>query len=82
MIPFIYCFPVCVLYGRDEYRELTEMERQELKTLAENKRIEFLKQKGVKEYFYGQNVVYARNQKNANRKAINKGYHLKLSDGK
>ena len=56
------------------YRELTDKEKDELKTIAENRRLERLKQKGVNEYFYGQNVIYARNQKNANRKAKSKGY--------
>lgn len=59
---------------RSEYRELTDKEKEELKVIAENKRIERLKQQGVNEYFYGQNVIYARNQKNADRKARNKGY--------
>jgi hypothetical protein len=59
---------------RDEYRELTEEEKERLKAIAEKKRIERLKQKGVSEYFYGQNVIYARDQKNADRKARNKGY--------
>lgn len=54
----------------DDYRELTE----QIKAIAEKKRIERLKQKGVNEYFYGVNTVYARNQKNADRKARNKGY--------
>ena len=59
---------------RSEYRELTDEEKEKLKAIAENKRIERLKQQGVNEYFYGQNVIYARNQKNADRKARNKGY--------
>ncbi len=59
---------------RSEYRELTDEEKAELKAIAEKKRLERLKQKGVNEYFYGQNVIYARNQKNADRKARNKGY--------
>lgn len=59
---------------RDEYRELTDEEKERLKAIAENKRIERLKQKGVSEYFYGQNVIYARDKKNADRKARNKGY--------
>jgi hypothetical protein len=59
---------------RSEYRELTDEEKEELKAIAEKKRLERLKQKGVNEYFYGQNVIYARDQKNADRKARNKGY--------
>lgn len=30
--------------------------------------------KGLKEFFYGENKIYALNQKNADRKARNKGY--------
>jgi len=56
---------------RSKYRELTDEEKAELKAIAEKKR---LKQQGVNEYFYGQNVIYARNKKNADRKARNKGY--------
>jgi hydroxylamine reductase (hybrid-cluster protein) len=59
---------------RSEYRELTDEEKEQLKAIAEKKRIERLKQKGVSEYFYGVNSVYARDQKNADRKARNKGY--------
>ena len=61
-------------YEDESYRELTAMEREELQAIAERKRIELLKQRGVNEYFYGANVVYARNQKNADRKAKTKGY--------
>ena len=59
---------------RSEYRELTDEEKEQLKAIAEKKSIEQLKKKGVSEYFYGQNVIYARNQKNADRKARNRGY--------
>jgi hypothetical protein len=33
-----------------------------------------LKDKGVKEFFYGRNSILARDQKNADRKAKNKGW--------
>lgn len=47
-------------------------ERKRLKQEAiENKRRENY---GLTEYFYGENVIYARNKKNADRKARNKGY--------
>ena len=47
-------------------------ERQRLKQEAfEKKRRENY---GLTGYFYGENVVYARNKKNADRKARNKGY--------
>lgn len=59
---------------RSEYRKLTDKEKAELKAIAGKKRLERLKQKGVNEYFYGQNVIYARNKKNADRKARNNGY--------
>jgi len=57
-----------------EYQGLTDKKKEELKSFSEKKRIERLKKQGVNEYFYGQNVIYARNQKNADRKARNKGY--------
>ncbi len=57
-----------------EYKTLTDEQKQELKAIAEQKRIERLKKQGVKEYFYGDKVIYARNKKNADRKARNKGY--------
>lgn len=56
---------------KSNYRELTD---EELKAIAEKKRLERLKKQGVSEYFYGENVIYARNQKNADRKARKKGY--------
>jgi len=56
------------------YAELTDEEKAEIKAIAERKRIEKLKKQGVKEYFYGQKIIYARNKKNADRKARNKGY--------
>jgi hypothetical protein len=59
---------------RSEYRELTDEEKERLKAIAEKKRLERLKKQGVNKYFYGQNVIHARNQKNADRKARNKGY--------
>jgi len=47
-------------------------ERKRLKQEAiEKKRRENY---GLTEYFYGDNVIYARNKKNADRKARNKGY--------
>lgn len=55
-------------------KNIIDEEKEQLKAIAEKKRIERLKQQGVNEYFYGHNVIYARNQKNANRKARNKGY--------
>jgi hypothetical protein len=59
---------------RNEYRELTDQEREHLKVIAEKKHIEILSKKGVGKYFYGQNVIYARDQKNADRKSKTKGY--------
>ena len=59
---------------KSKYRKLTDEEKEQLKAIAKKKRIEKLKQQGVNEYFYGQNVIYARNQKNADKKARNKGY--------
>ena len=59
---------------RSDYIELTDEEKAELKKIFDNKMIELMKKKGVNEYFYGKNVVYARNKKNADRKARNKKY--------
>lgn len=59
---------------RSEYQELTDEEKEQFKAILEKKRIEKLKKQGVNEYFYGENVVYARDKKNADRKAKNKGW--------
>jgi uncharacterized Fe-S center protein len=59
---------------RSEQRKLTDEDKEELKAIAEKKRLERIKEKGVNEYFYGANTVYARNRKNADKKARNKGY--------
>lgn len=70
---------------RNEYIELTDEEKAELKAIAEKKqaelkafvekkRLERLREKGVNKYYYGQNIIYARDQSNADRKARNKGY--------
>lgn len=59
---------------RSEYQELTDEEREKIKSITKKKRMEKLRKQGVNEYFYGKNVVYARNKKNADRKARNKGY--------
>lgn len=48
----------------------------ELKRMEERKqrsKIKRLTERGVNEYWYGDEVIYARNQKNADRKAKNKG---------
>ena len=56
-------------------KPLTKEQIQERKRLKQEA---FEKKKrdkyGLTEYFYGDNVIYARNKKNANRKARNKGY--------
>lgn len=62
------------LSNRREYFELTDEEKERLKSIAEKKRVERLKRKGIKEFWYEENVIYALNQKNADRKAQNKGY--------
>jgi len=57
-----------------EYKELTDEQKAEIKAIAEQKKLERLKKQGVKEYFYGDKVIYARNKKNADRKSRKKGY--------
>ena len=59
--------------NKPEYAELTDEEKAEIKAIIERKRIEKLKKQSVKEYFYGQKIIYAR-KKNADKKARNKGY--------
>jgi hypothetical protein len=49
----------------------TEIEQNESK---EKKTIKKIIPKGLKEFFYDENVVYALNKKNADRKALKKGY--------
>jgi len=63
-------------YGNEAFRQLTPEEKIKLKAIAESKRIDILKKRGVKEYFYGNNVIYARTQINADRKAKSKGYFI------
>jgi len=72
---------------REQYNELTSEQKEELhkriKAEKERERIERLKAKGVKEWIYYKKVdddrievqikIYARNKKNADRKARNKG---------
>lgn len=57
----------------DESYKISDEEKKRRIQDRENKKIEALKSKGVKEFFYGDVVIYARNQKNADRKARNKG---------
>jgi len=58
----------------EQFRILTPEERAKLKLRMEKQKIDKLKEKGVIEFFYGENSVFARNQKNADRKAKNLGY--------
>jgi hypothetical protein len=60
--------------GHFHREELTIEDKKRLREKFEKERIERLKKNDVNEYFYGLNVVYARNQKNADRKARNKGF--------
>lgn len=53
-----------------DIKELAEQRRRKQEAFESERR----KKRGLKEYFYGENVIYARNQKNADRKARNKGY--------
>lgn len=52
-------------------KEPTEEEKAELRAMAERKQN---KAHGLVEFTYGNNSVWALNQKNADRKARNKGY--------
>jgi hypothetical protein len=59
---------------REESYQMSPKEVEALKLAKEQERITRLKEKGVHEFYYGENVVYARTQKNADRKARNLGY--------
>lgn len=41
---------------------------------VERKELEIKKKQGLKEFYYGDKIIYAMNKKNADRKAKNKGY--------
>lgn len=53
---------------------LTDAQKEAIEAAAEKKRKDDLARKGIKEFFYGEHVILARNKKNADRKAKNKGY--------
>jgi len=54
----------------EEWKPLTENERK----LRENSiKAQLMEQKGVKAFWYGEELIYARNQKNADKKAKKKG---------
>ena len=57
-----------------EYRKLTDEEKEQIRTIAKKKEERILKKRGITEYFYGEKSVFALNNKNADRKARNKGY--------
>jgi hypothetical protein len=66
-------------HARKEAQHLSKKELEERikrkEQRNEQRKLKNLKEKqGLKEFFYGENIVYARNQKNADRKARNKGY--------
>ena len=44
------------------------------KKLKQPRQVKKIIPKGLTEFFYGENKIYALNQKNADRKARNKGY--------
>lgn len=54
--------------------ELTEEEIELLKKKFEDKQEQLKINQGLSKFWYGSNYVWARNQKNADRKAKNNGY--------
>lgn len=58
-------------HGQREYTEPKESEEERKRRIAKAE-IERNKANGLKEFFYGENSVWAINQKNADRKARNK----------
>ena len=51
-----------------EYAKQRQVER------AEASRKDWIESQGINEYYYGENVIYARSQKMADKKAQKKGY--------
>lgn len=59
-----------------EKRKLTDEDKEELKDKAEKKRLDKFQQQGVNKYVYGEHIIWARNQENADKKARKRGYLL------
>jgi len=57
-----------------EKRELTERELKELEQIKEEKYHQRMLQKGLSKFYYGENYLYALNQKSANKKAKKRGW--------
>lgn len=57
--------------NRERYIEPKETDEEKKQRLAKAE-IEMAKANGLKEFFYGENILYAINQKNADRKARSK----------
>lgn len=60
-------------HGMREYREPKETEQERKKRLAKAE-IERYKAQGLTEFFYGENSLWALNQKSADRKAKNRNW--------
>jgi len=56
------------------WEELTKEEKESKKRRLVNSEIENKKTQGLKEFFYGENSLFALNKKNADRKAKAKGW--------
>jgi hypothetical protein len=59
--------------GIDNHLDL-DYHKQRQKELAEQSNKYWMKSQGINEYYYGENVLFARSQKNADKKAKKKGY--------
>lgn len=57
---------------QETYKDV--IDEEEIKIINKEKKKKRLEHKGVKGYVYGDKVVYARNKRNADRKAKLKGY--------
>jgi hypothetical protein len=55
-------------------RNFTEDDYLKMQTIKQPKKPKKIIPKGMKEFFYGTEKIYALNQKNADRKARKKGY--------
>ena len=63
-----------LLYAATASDMVDEFNHETIKRPLNKKPIKKIIPKGLKEFFYGENSLYALNQKNADRKARKKGY--------
>lgn len=73
MISMLAAFAMSGTDGMGEYREPKETDEERKARLAKAER-ERYKAQGLKEFFYGENSLWALNQKSADKKARKRGW--------